>query len=61
MATETTTTCDLRSTPTHLRPLDIVILALEEASCPWCRGILRLIKQHLEETNIPAFGLEVLN
>ena len=46
---------------THLRPLDSVIQALEATSCPWCLGILRLIKQHLEETNVPAFGLEVLN
>ncbi len=46
---------------THLRPLDSVIQALEAMSCPWCQGILRLIKQHLEETNVPPFGLEVLN
>ncbi len=46
---------------THLRPLDSVIQALSESRCPWCLGLLRLIKQHLEETNVPAFGLEVLN
>ena len=55
------TTCELRSTPDHLRPLDIVILALEETSCTWCLGLLRLLKAHLEVTNVPAFGQEVLN
>ncbi len=41
----------------HSRPLDITITALEAAQCPWCRGLLTLLKQHLQ-----AFrGLEVLN
>ncbi len=44
----------------HLRPLDSVICSLEESSCAWCQGLLRLIKQHLEE-GVPAYGLEVLN
>ncbi len=44
----------------HLRPLDSVILALEASPCAWCQGLLRLIKQHLEE-GVPAYGLEVLN
>ena len=46
---------------THLRPLDAVLVALSETNCTWCQGLLRLIKQHLEETNVPAFGQEVLN
>ena len=44
----------------HLRPLDSVIQALEASPCAWCQGLLRLIKQHLEE-GVPAYGLEVLN
>ena len=44
----------------HLRPLDIVIQALEETSCTWCLGLLTLLKAHLE-ADIPAFGQEVLN
>ena len=41
----------------HTRPLDITITALEASHCPWCRGLLTLLKQHLQ-----AFrGLEVLN
>jgi hypothetical protein len=43
----------------HSRPLDITITALEASHCPWCRGLLRLLKQHLEE--IAFRGLEVLN
>jgi len=43
----------------HTRPLDITITALEAAQCPWCRGLLTLLKQHLEE--IAFRGLEVLN
>ena len=46
---------------THLRPLDAVLVALEATSCTWCQGLLTLLKAHLEETNVPAFGLEVLN
>ncbi len=46
---------------THLRPLDSVIIALESTSCTWCAGLLRLLKAHLEEANVPAFGQEVLN
>ena len=44
----------------HLRPHDSVITALEETPCLWCRGLLRLILQHLQES-IPALGSEVLN
>jgi hypothetical protein len=44
---------------THGRPLDITITALEASQCPWCRGLLTLLKQHLEE--IAFRGLEVLN
>ncbi len=55
------TTCELRSTPDHLRPLDAVLVALEETSCTWCQGLLTLLKAHLEATNVPAFGQEVLN
>ena len=43
----------------HSRPLDITITALEASHCPWCRGLLTLLKQHLEE--IAFRGLEVLN
>jgi len=43
----------------HTRPLDITITALEASHCPWCRGLLTLLKQHLEE--IAFRGLEVLN
>ncbi len=47
---------------THLRPLDAVLVALEATSCTWCQGLLTLLKAHLEETSVPAFGLvEVLN
>ena len=54
----TTNALDLR-TFNHLRPLDITIIALEDATCPWCRGLLTLLKQHLEDV---AFrGLEVRN
>ena len=45
---------------THLRPLDSVIQALEETSCTWCTGLLRLLKEHLEVA-IPPAGSEVLN
>jgi len=45
--------------PDHLRPLDITITALEASQCPWCRGLLTLLKQHLEE--IAFRGREVLN
>ena len=45
----------------HLRPLDAVLIALESTSCTWCAGLLRLLKAHLEEANVPAFGQEVLN
>ena len=55
----TTTAHDARQSA-HLRPLDSVIRALEESPCAWCQGLLRLIKQHLEE-GVPAYGLEVLN
>jgi len=43
----------------HGRPLDITITALEASHCPWCRGLLKLLKQHLEE--IAFRGREVLN
>jgi hypothetical protein len=43
----------------HSRPLDIVIVALEEADCAWCAAFLRRLKAHLEEA-IPA-GPEALN
>ena len=43
----------------HSRPLDATICALEASQCPWCRGLLTLLKQHLEE--IAFRGLEVLN
>ncbi len=46
---------------THLQPLDILLISLEETSCTWCLGLLRLLKAHLEATNVPAFGQEVLN
>ena len=46
---------------THLRPLDSVIQALEATTCTWCAGLLRLLKAHLEEASVPAFGQEVLN
>ena len=49
-----------RRTPDHLRPLDIVLIALEETACPWCQCWLRLLKAHLE-AEIPATGMEVLN
>jgi hypothetical protein len=45
----------------HLQPLDIVIVALEESPCPWCQGLLRLLKSHLEEFVPAGYGLEVLN
>ena len=48
-------------TSTHVRPLDSVLCALEETPCTWCQGLLRLLKQHIEEQSIPAFGWEVLN
>ena len=55
---QTTVDYDHR-THDHSRPLDITIYALEDATCPWCRGLLTLLKQHLEDV---AFrGLEVLN
>ena len=56
--TRTTVDYDHR-THDHSRPLDITIYALEDATYPWCRGLLTLLKQHLEDV---AFrGLEVLN
>jgi hypothetical protein len=48
-------------TSAHVRPLDSVLGALEETPCTWCQGLLRLLKQHIEEQSIPAFGWEVLN
>lgn len=50
---------DQRTHDHHSRPLDITITALEAAQCPWCRGLLTLLKQHLEE--IAFRGREVLN
>ncbi len=57
----TTTSAPALHDRTHLRPLDAVLVALAETNCTWCQGLLRLLKAHLEETNVPAFGLEVLN
>ena len=48
------------ATSAHLRPLDSVLQALEETPCAFCQGLLRLIKAHLETTEIPG-GMEVLN
>jgi len=48
-------------TSAHVRPLDSVICALEGTSCTWCQGLLRLLKQHIEEQSVPTFGWEVLN
>ena len=45
----------------HLRRLAAVLVPLSQADCTWCQGHLRLIKQHLEETNAGTFGQEVLN
>jgi len=56
---QTTQTYDRRTHAHHTRPLDITITALEASQCPWCRGLLTLLKQHLEE--IAFRGLEVLN
>ncbi len=43
-------------TSAHLAPLDSVLCALDDAACPWCRGLLHLLLDHLE-TFIPAtFG-----
>ena len=42
----------------HPRPIDILILALEETACPWCRGLLKLLKAHLEAF-IPVVESEV--
>ncbi len=47
------------ATSAHLRPIDAVLIALEETPCAWCQGLLRLIKAHLE-ADIPA-GWEVRN
>ncbi len=56
--TQTTVDHDQR-THDHSRPLDTVILATEGTDCPWCAGLLRLLKQHLEDV---AFrGMEVRN
>ncbi len=55
----TTTALAQRMHDHHSRPLDITITALEAAQCPWCRGLLTLLKQHLEE--IAFRGREVLN
>jgi hypothetical protein len=38
----------------HLRPLDACIVALEATSCAWCKGLLRLLKAHLEAEIPPA-------
>ncbi len=32
----------------HTAPLDTVIAALDATDCPWCEGLLRLLKEHLE-------------
>ena len=42
----------------HLRPLDSVLCALQEAECAWCRSILALLRRHLEEY-IPVFHEEL--
>ena len=56
----TTTSAQTLHDRTHLRPLDSVLIALEETSCTWCTGLLRLLKDHLE-ADIPTAGSEVLN
>jgi hypothetical protein len=43
----------------HSRPLDTVILCLEDTPCAWCHAMLTLLKRHLEDL---AFrGQEALN
>jgi hypothetical protein len=56
---QTTPALNQRTHDHHSRPLDITITALEASHCPWCRGLLTLLKQHLEE--IAFRGREVLN
>ena len=53
-----TSTGAARRTPDHLRPLDSVLVALEETSCPWCQSLLKLLKAHLEAF-IPVVESEV--
>ncbi len=43
-----------RRTFDHLRPLDSVLVCLQEAECAWCKGILRLLLRHLHEY-VPVF------
>ncbi len=50
----TTSALDQR-TMNHLRPLDSVLVCLQEVDCALCQGILRLLLRHLHEY-IPVEG-----
>jgi hypothetical protein len=40
----------------HLRPLDSLIQALDEAHCLWCRLLLRVLKRHAEHAGgVPGY------
>ena len=41
----------------HLRPLDSLHNALEEAHCRWCRAWLWVLRRHLEK-DIPVYRVK---